>query len=304
MTPNQDQFQQQQKAFWDALTQEYSGCIFDIDGTLTVRGDEFIPMYLQPKLAALSMHVPMAVCTARRLQHAHDKLASLFGHAVDPLHCQSNWMLICENGAIGYVFDSGKRAYVEIYREEYPYPEPLREALFQHMNKILGEKIGISFMNVISMVFRPPWDGLSREEVARRSREIALIIQEHLLQFDPKGLLKVGDAGIGVNIFPANSNKEKGVVEFAKRVISTRGYKLSPEAKEIVVVGDQPEPLGNDEQFLNGEYGTPFTVGNLHPEHFFPLPVLNAAGEVLQGPEATLSLLERLKFRDGLGFPS
>jgi len=294
----------QKEAYQKALEQKYTGCIFDIDGTLTVRGDEFIPAYLQPKLAELSMSVPMAVCTARRLQHAHEKLAPLFLHAVDPIQCQANWMLVCENGAVGYVFEKTTRKYVECFRANYPYSEELRTTLFHHLNKKLEDKLAMSFMNVVSMVFRPPWEGLTPDEMGKRSREIALIIQRELLPYDPKGLLMVGDSGIGVNIFPRNSNKERGIIEFAKSIVKNRGFKISPEAKEIVAIGDKPEPLGNDEKFLDGEYGTPFTVGNTHPENFLPLPVFNADGGILQGPEATLFLLEQLRFRDDLGFRS
>lgn len=296
--------EQQQEAFLNALDKRYTGCIFDIDGTLTVRGDEYIPVFLQPVLADLSMAVPMAVCTARRLQHAHEKLAPLFVHASDPVLCQANWMLICENGAVGYVFDPKRREYEECYRAEYPYPEELRKALFEHLNKKLQGKLGVSFMNVVSMVFRPPLEGVGREDLARRSREIALIIRQELLPFDPKGLLSVGDSGIGVNVFPANSDKERGILEFAKSIASRRGFRMSPEAREIVAVGDQPEPLGNDEQFLDGRYGTPFTVGNTHPENFLPLPVFDENGQVMKGPEATLSLLRRLHFRDDLALRS
>ncbi len=303
-SPAQKKTLQQKEKFHQALDQQYTACIFDIDGTLTVRGDEFIPAFLQPRLAELSMSVPMAVCTARRLQHAHDKLAPLFVHAVDPVACQSNWMLVCENGAIGYVFDPRQKKYVECYREAYPYPEQLRQALFNHINNQLRDKIGVSFMNVISMVFRPPWEGLTREDVSRRSREIALAVQREISPFDPKGLLMVGDAGIGVNVFPRYSNKERGIDEFAKSIASRRGFKISREAREIVAIGDQPEPLGNDELFLSGMYGTPFTVGNTHPENILPLPVFDAEGNILTGPEATLFLLQNLKFRDDLGYRS
>ncbi len=294
----------QKEAFQQALQQTYTACIFDIDGTLTVRGDEFIPAFLQPKLAELSMTVPMAVCTARRLQHAHDKLAPLFYHAVDPLKCQANWMLVCENGAVGYVFDPQKKGYSECFREVYPYRDAVPNPFFNHLNSRLKDKFGVSFMNVVSMIFRPPLEGLSSDEVLHRSREIALAIQGELPQFDPKGLLAVGDSGIGANIFPKNSNKERGILEFAKSIAAGRGYRISPEAREIVAVGDQPEPLGNDETFLDGTYGTPFTVGEIHPENLLPLPVFDKSGKILNGPEATLFLLEQLHFRDELGHPS
>lgn len=295
MSPSIDQ---QKEKFQEALQRKYTACIFDIDGTLTVRGDEFMPASILSKLADLSMKVPMAVCTGRRLQHAHEKLAPLFYHAVDPIRCQANWMLVCENGAIAYLFDPQKKEYVECYREPYPYPEDLRVTLFNHLNKVLENKLGISFMNVVSMVFSPPWDGIPPDELDQRSREIAMIIQREILPFDPKGLLAVGNSGIGVIISPFKSNKERGIIEFARSVASRHGYRISKEAREIVAIGDQPEPMGNDELFLDGAFGTPFTVGNTHPENLLPLPVFDSNGNILKGPEATLYLVGQLQFRD------
>ncbi len=293
---------QQKEAFQQALQKKYTACIFDIDGTLTVLGDKSIPADLQPRLADFSMSVPMAVCTARRLQSALDILVPVFGHAVNPLYCQANWMLICENGAIGYVFDPEKKSYVEIYRAKYPYPEAMRENLFGHLNFILKDRLGLSFKNVVSLVFRPPQEGVSSDDIQKHCREITKIIQQELIPYDPKGLLAVGDSGLGVSIFPANSNKEQGILEFAKCIAAKHGYKISPEAREIIAVGDQPGPLGNDEGFLKGIYGTSFTVGNTHPENLLPLPVFDNKGSILKGPEATLFLLGQLSFRDGLGF--
>jgi hypothetical protein len=304
MMPDSEHQARQKEAFKQALQKVYTACIFDIDGTLTVHGDEYIPAFLQPRLAAISMEIPMAVCTGRRLQHALDKLAPLFMHATDPLHCQANWMLVCENGAVAYTFDLKNKKYEEFYRENYPYPEEIRSAMFYRIRDRLGNLAGDCFMNVVGMVFRPQWEGIQLEEVKKRSREIAMIVQREVAPYDPKGLLKVGDSGIGVTVFPTNSTKQRGIAEFARFLASSRGFRLSPEAREIVAIGDQPGPLGNDEDFLKGILGTPFTVGETNPENLMPLPVFDEIGAVLKGPEATMFLLESLRFRDSLALRS
>ena len=75
---------------------------------------------------------------------------------------------------------------------------------------------------------------------------------------------------------------------------------MDTEVKDLVCIGDQPQPGGNDEKFLGGHYGTPFTVGDMHPENILPLPVYDDAENILSGPEATLNLILKLKFKTNL----
>jgi hypothetical protein len=285
--------------FTEALQKSYAGCIFDIDGTLTVRGDEFIPGFMHDLLGKMCLTVPMATCSARSFSHAYDKLAPMFTKSPNPPLCKNSWIMVCENGSVGYRFNSDTKKYEEFFRIPYPYNEAHRESLFGKIKTALGDKLGEGFMNEVSLVFRPVNVGDSnREAVAQRSAEIAVTCNLVLDSMDPKRLLRVGDAGIGVNVFPAAGNKEQGTLQFAKYLTAKMGINISPEAKEIVVVGDQPHPGGNDEVFLGGKYGTPFTVGGIHPDNIYPLPVYDLqSGQILTGPEATSYLLQNLKFR-------
>jgi hypothetical protein len=219
--------------------------------------------------------------------------------AGDPATCQQNFIFICENGCIGYFYDKEAREYKEFYRIPYPYAEAHRDNLFSRINSALGNKIGLSFKKEVGMVFRPVnLDDTDREALAARSREVAKIIEGVLAVADPKGALKIGDSGIGVNVFPYTGNKEQGTLMFAKFIREKLGMNVDENAKELVTVGDQPGPYGNDETFLNGKYGTPFTVGETHPENLLPLPVYDlSTNTVLKGPEGTIYLLKNLKFK-------
>ncbi len=296
---SQELEEKRRAAFTEALKQTYVGCLFDIDGTLTVRGDEFIPAFMHETLAGLSMSVPVAICTARNLTDTYEKMAQIFIHASDPAVCQQNWIFICENGSIGYFYDKADKQYKEFYRIPYPYSETHRDDLFKRINAALAGKLSNSFKKEIGMVFRPMGeDDKDQEALAARSREIAKIIEQQLEIVDPKRALKIGDSGIGVNVFPYNGNKEQGTLYFAKFIREKLGMNIGEDAKELVVVGDQPGPYGNDELFLNGKYGTPFTVGEVHPENLLPLPVYDLqSNTILKGPEGTIYLLQQLHFK-------
>lgn len=290
---------QRRQKFKEALEKTYIGCIFDIDGTLTVRGDEFVPAFMYEPLSTLSMKVPMAICTGRKLSHAYEKMAPIFTHSSDPFYAQSQWFFICENGSIGYVYDSQKKQYEEFYRVPYPYPPGHRGSLFSKLNSALSGKLGTSFLCEVSMVFRPlRYDSITSESLMASCNELLNIIAPIVQTVDPKSVLKIGNSGTGVIVFPYQGNKERGTQEFARYLHEKKGFSISPNAVELVVVGDQPGPYGNDETFLDGRFGMPFTVDGTHPQNLLPLPVYDVtSGAVLKGPEATIALLQQLKFR-------
>lgn len=288
---------QRQEKYQQALKQNYTGCLFDIDGTLTIRGDEFMPGFMHQPLAEMALRAPMGVCTARRFSHAYEKLAPMFMKSSNPLKSQENWILICENGGIGYVFDPVKKKYEEFFRVDFFYDNEQKNNIYEQIKSALGDKLGVSFQNEVSLVFRPiRLDDTDREELAKRSHELAMMIKEILPKYDPKSVLRIGDSGIGVVVFPYTGNKENGTAMFAKYLSKKNGHKFSPNLQEIVVVGDQPIPGGNDEFFLDGKYGTPFTVGEVHPQNLLPLPVYKSDNEIIKGPQGTLTLLQQLHF--------
>lgn len=288
---------QRKLKFKEILTQNYVGCLFDIDGTLTVRGDEFLPSFMLKPLAEMALQIPMGVCTARRLSHAYEKLKPIFEQSPDPLLTQSNWLLICENGGIGYVFNPLKKDYEEFFRVDFGYDQKTKIKIFEDIKTALKDKVEISFYNEVSLVFRPHrCDDSDREALAKRSHELASLIKQILPKVDPKNVLRIGDSGIGVVVFCADGNKEHGTKIFAKYLQNKFGISFNPKLSEIVVVGDQPIPDGNDEFFLDGKFGTPFTVGEIHQDNLLPLPVLTSDNKIIKGPAGTLTLLKQLQF--------
>ncbi len=297
--------EQRQKAYEVALQKSYLGCLFDLDGTLTVRGEHTIPAGLQEIFREKASEIPLAICTGRNFEFASSLILPIFTEAPDSLQCQENCVFICENGSVGYFYDRKSQKYREFYNLSFPYPEATRIALYERLLYVLQDKVGTHDLNNYTLVFRAKSDdGVSKEVIAERSHEMAKIISAELTISDPDQLLTFGDSGIGVIVFRRDGNKDRGVREFAKFLQEQRGIDLS-DLKELVVVGDQPGPGGNDEAFLAGVYGTPFTVGETHPEHLLPLPVYEkfdqqmteAAAKILQGPEGTEALLRQLHFR-------
>ena len=288
-----------EEKFKKVLKQTFSGCLFDIDGTLTIQGEEYIPAFAQEPLAKLAMKVPVAVCTARSIHHAQESLMAVFTRASDPKYCQANWVIICENGGTGYYFDPQKNGYVEFFKIPYPYPEEIKERIFGRIKGSLEGKTGVAKMDEVSMSFRPiNYVSGAAAEVSKSCSEMEEIVIQTLRMVDPKNVLRASNSGSGVNVYPYNGDKEHGTIEFAKYLRETRGINIGEFARELVVVGDQPQPEGNDESFLNGKYGTPFTVGFRHPENIDPLPVYDPAdGKILTGPEGTISLINQLIFR-------
>lgn len=293
--------EQRKQQFSEALQREYVGCVFDVDGTLKERGEKFIPAFMLDTLAKMSMQIPMALSTGRNLHLAYEKIAPVFTHAGDPIFCQLNWFLICENGAIGYYFEQVEKKYKEMYRVAYPYDEDHRQMVYTKVKAALEGKLSEAYLNNVSIVFSPLNRNTADPEIVKQeSAEIARIAHEIVRDLDPKGALLVGDAGLAINIYPRDGNKEYGLFELGKFLREKRGINIDPEVKDLVCFGDQPQPGGNDEIFLNGHFGTPFTVGDLHPANVLPLPVYDDAGQIMKGPEATMSLITRLKFRTNL----
>jgi hydroxymethylpyrimidine pyrophosphatase-like HAD family hydrolase len=288
------------QAFEESLAKKYSGCVFDIDGTLIVHCEMFIPEFVSEILSKLCFNVPLAVCTGRNLQLAQQKMESVFESSSDTELCKKNWHLICENGCIGYFYDPEQQKYKEFYRISFPFGEAYRNEIFYKLGQKMKGKLGGAFMNQVSMVFGPiNYYSKNKSGIADLSRELQHIALKELEKLDPEGLLKVADAGMAITIFPADGNKERGTVEFAKYLNEKRGITIDKDTKDLVVIGDQPGLHGNDEAFLDGRFGTPFTVGEVHPNNLLPLPVYNPEKEaIMKGPKATVSLLKQLKFNN------
>lgn len=287
------------KLFKEAMTSQYAGIVFDIDGTLTVFGEEIIPAFAAETLARISTEVPVAVCTARTLRHALEAITPVFARSSNPDYCKRNWYFFCENGGIGYAFNNDKNDYEEIYRVLYPYTEEQRQGMFSRLKDSVKELCGESKTNEISMVFKPANKYTAPlEEVQKTCHQMAEILKGKLQMIDAKNALRIGDSGTGVDIYPYNGDKLTGVKAFAKILQEKRGINLGEKLTELVLIGDSVQNNGNDTVFLSGEIGTPFCVGEIGPNANYPLPVFDLSdNSILKGPEGTIYLVNNLKFR-------
>lgn len=281
------------------INQKFYGAILDVDGTLTVRGQKHIPAALCTYLADLSITIPMALCTGRDFKACLSYLDMIFEYARDVSVCRENWYICCENGSQGYLFDPKKGDYSQWYNVEYPYGPGHYQELFETLQSIIGPESEGGVLRGTSMIFRARnYTDLDQTEVAKRSQLLYQRALPIIQKYDPDQILTVADTAIAVIIFPKEGHKGRGTFEFGKILRTQRNISLSENLAELLAVGDRPNPGGNDETFLDGMYGTPFTTGDLHPEHILPLPIYDPqTGSILYGPDATLSLLQQVRFR-------
>lgn len=234
---------------------KYKAVMFDIDGTLTELGERVIPDFLVAKLNELTRSgVSCAVCSGRH--HSESILDRL------KVDSPEKWVLITENGAAGYSFKNGS------WNEFYRIPWPSGTILKDELADILQKRMTFSrfFNNLSTIIFRPdvPLEA-SATEVATKCDEYDSIVKKIFKEMNITGL-HISNSRIGIIIGPENGDKDAGVLEFAK-------FLGISDTKEIVCIGDQPNKGYNDHYFLNGKYGTPFTV---------------------KGPKDTLKVLEDL----------
>lgn len=131
--------------------------------------------------------------------------------------------------------------------------------------------------------------------------------------------LHIGDSGLGCLVCPAEGDKDSAIRifwEFLKErgmhgvrgvrgVHGVRGVNFSEKCvaeggacREIMVAGDSPQKNGNDYYFLNGRYGTAFSVGSdPEPGSEWPVVVVDELGGRLLNSRGVLYLLNKLEVK-------
>lgn len=269
--------------------------MFDFDGTLTERMPYSpVPESLKKILEDLSRTVPIALCTARPFKTACPKMEKVFGDKFKNM----GWVLITENGCAGYEFDKHQDKWIEFYRVKWPEQsigkKALGEKIYENMRKYIGDYETAFQLNESSIIFQPHYENASIEEIAKRCDILEAGIKKILRGFKRDSLLKVINSKLGIIIIPKIADKDRGIEEFGKYLFRKYGKKFGSKYREIIVVGDQPAKNGNDEMFLKGRIGTPFTVGEILTSKY-PLGVYKGKKR-LTGPAATEYLLKSVKF--------
>lgn len=268
----------QKKAYAAAMKQKYKAVAFDVDGTLTEFGRFIIPNYLAFTLEGLPEELPFAICTGRELKYIRGELSHL-------VH-KKNRYIFCENGAIGYKYDAKKEDFNLIHEVKWPNNRITPAALEAFMKDRFGWKISVVVREHSVVEIYAKWLYIFPKIVKRVSANAGHSLQKLLKDMELDDVLKSQNSGIGNIVMPKAGGKGTAMLAWAKHL------RIKPH--EILVIGDQPEVGGNDEEFLSGENGTAFTVGQ-QTKNVYPLPVIDSRGRKLWGPRGTEWLLKNLK---------
>lgn len=273
------------KSLAAALKHSYKAAAFDVDGTLTPFARWIVPESLKDALRSIPIDIPLAICSGRTFDYAREKLQHILdGQFLDEAQ-KRRWFLICENGGVLYRYNSRKKDYDRVF--EVPWPD--QELTQEVMEAFIRDKFGFH----VQLLRRPhsfvvrfhDWLYVFPHLVSTVSHRTGNKIRTLFKKMGHDKHFMVEDSGIGNLIIPAASGKGKAVQKWAKH--------LGISTKDILVVGDQAQPGGNDAELLSGHFGVPFTVGK-HSQPGHPFPVLDSKGRHLKGPEGTEVLLRKV----------
>lgn len=280
---------------------DFKAAMFDFDGTITEPGNYEPDKSVAYRLTRLALKMPIAFCTGRQLESFLDHgFETLMDEIPKKFHKDvlKNLHLIAENGSIGYRFDIEANEFKEFYRVAWPEEYISRKKLMDDLNQAVSEYGAVYYKKHRIVVVIRTHDHSSGDIglISGSSSKIYDICEKVLSDFDKDFVehLHIGDSGIGVVICPVNGDKDTGIKMFGQFLEKEYGFDLGENYKKIMAVGDHPEKRGNDHYFLNGSYGTPFTVNVVIEGTKFPTPVYNELGELLKGPLATVYLIDAL----------
>lgn len=282
---------------------DFKAAMFDFDGTITEKGVYYPSQEMADVLVNLANKMPIAFCTGRQLESFERHGLAILLEEIDEKKREGflkNLHLMAENGSMGYYFKPETQKFEEFYRAKWPSNFVEKADLMAELDeavKGLGSLYYEAHRIVIVVRTRlNDVEGRNVDEIYELSNQIEKVIRGVLEQISPDygDYLHVGNSGIGVLVCPADGDKDTGIRKFAEYLKEARGYEFGPEAREILVVGDRPMPGGNDEYFLNGKYGTAYSVGGLVDGQAWPKPVIDDVGKRLVHEGGTKFLLREI----------
>ena len=275
--------------------------MFDFDGTITEPGDYQPHPDIIPWLVKLTHQMPISFCTGRQLESFEDHGLEYLMKAVEKSELESfleNLYLVAENGSIGYRFNTDLDRFEEYYKVAWPEEVVERADLMKKLDEYVSEYGEVYFKKhrvVVVMRTKEHTSG-DIEAIHACSAKIFELTQQFMSEMVPnyEDYFNIGNSGIGVIICPKDGDKSRGIKEFGRYLQENEGMKLGPKLREIVCIGDRPEKGGNDHDFLKGEVGSPFTVGNIVENAEYPKPVLGLNGEQIKHYEGTIEMIKKI----------
>jgi hydroxymethylpyrimidine pyrophosphatase-like HAD family hydrolase len=286
---------------------KFKAAMFDYDGTLTEKGEWIIDSDLANRMGELlNAGFPIAVCTGRQV----GSFAKRFGPTLRMIRenfgdeAAGRLYLLGENGSVGYEF-SGKAGLEDkeegwqmFFKADWPAEIP-KEKFEAGLVELLGDKVEF-LTHLVPIVLAPIGRmDMKIEDVYKASAEVYRIAHKYVEEFEVAGggsaldHLHLGDSGLGVLICPAKGDKDSAIRVFYEFL----GLGEDEECRKIMVVGDSPHREGNDYYFLNGRYGTAFSVGTPPEDGVqWPIVVRDDDGKTVMNSRGTLHLLNKLPF--------
>lgn len=273
---------------------KFQAAMFDFDGTLTEKGANYPSKEVADALVQLSQKMPIGFCTGRQLESFERRaLVHL------PLFME-NVSLFAENGAIGYDYNSKGGGFEEMYRVGWPETFIPREKLRTILNeavKEFGEILYNAHEIVVVMGSKYYYEEKADiNKVYELTDKIYEVTLEVLSKIDPgfENYVHVGNSGIGVIISPANGDKDEAIERFGEFLGRERGVEFEANYRDILVVGDSAQVGGNDFYFLNGRFGTAYSVGEILPQNPLLQSVIDENGARILNSKGTLKLIKSL----------
>lgn len=281
---------------------KFKAAMFDFDGTVTEKGSVAPSEEMAEVLYKLACEMPVAFCTGRQKSSFEEHGLKIILSNIEVSKRQKfleNLYLISENGAIGYAFNTGIDEYEEFYRVEWPSQFAERKWLMDRLSELtegLGKVLYDKHEVVIVIGAKGHDEDKDITNVYETSGQIYEVVLKLLNEISPnyEDFVTIGNSGIGVLIIPKDGDKDYGITMFGKLLKEKRGMSFDAKFSEIVVVGDNPQVGGNDNKFLNGDYGTPYSVGEDTVDAKFPLYVYDKNGEKLLHAPGTIHLIKEL----------
>lgn len=283
---------------------KFEGFVFDFDGTITEKGVHHPDKEMVEVLARVAQDHPIACCTGRQLESFVRHGLNYFTEGAPKELLPGmlrNLHLMAENGAIGYFYNEDSENFEEFYRSSWPSELIERKNLMDLLNEAVKDYGSVYYeAHQIVVVLRTKLHYLKREErdvneVYGLSEKLYEIAKAVLYEINPgyEEFVHIGNSGIGVVIGPAKGDKNFGVKQFGEYLVKVRGIQMGTKFRELLIAGDRPQKEGNDHYLLNGEFGTPYTVGTLLPGEQYPLAVFDDQGKRLMHAAGTKFLLTK-----------
>ena len=282
----------------------FKAVVLDFDGTVTSKGEVQPRQEMADMLVCVAAKMPIAFCTGRQFSsfetHA---LGILLEEMPESEHEKflRNCFLFAENGAIGYFYNEKQAKFEEFYKIKWPSEVLNKTKLMREIGSRVDNFGKVLDKHEVVLVVQAIVEGKGYmhsdiRKVYEHSDKIYRVCLEVLGEMLPdyEEHFHVGNSGIGVLVGPAEGDKDTATRKFADYLVEKRGIEIGEMAREILCIGDRPLLSGNDYYFLNGRFGSAYTVGDWDEKCEYPLPVLDNAGKRVLNDQGTLVLLEKL----------